>query len=133
MIVETDSPRSISDLHRSRETIQPPAVNPPLARSVSVSRTVSENRHSRTIAEMGIYFPSSEMACCKTSIRFSKSTGGSDPSSDVLRDTQVRNNAHHCWRPVPTRTKRSSLCCDFLVARRSIYSKFSLLSLTTTS
>jgi hypothetical protein len=24
------------------------------------------------------------MACCKTSIRFSNSTGGSDPSSDVL-------------------------------------------------
>jgi len=29
------------------------------------------------------------MACCKTSIRFSKSTGGSDPSSDVLPDTQA--------------------------------------------
>jgi hypothetical protein len=52
MIVETDSLRSISDLHRSRETKQPSAVNPPLARSVSVSGMVSENRHSRTIAEM---------------------------------------------------------------------------------
>ena len=52
MIAETDSPRSIRDLHRSRETRPPPAVNPPLGRCVSVSGMVSENRHSRTIAEM---------------------------------------------------------------------------------
>ena len=40
---------------------------------------------------------SSEMACCKTSIRFSKSTGGSDPSSDVLAAT----------RPAISRPRRS--------------------------
>jgi hypothetical protein len=31
------------------------------------------------------------MACCNTSIRFSNSTGGSDPSSDVLPDAQASN------------------------------------------
>lgn len=48
---------------RSR-TRPPPAVNPPVARSVSVSGMVSENWHSRTIAG-GIYFSRSEIACCR--------------------------------------------------------------------
>jgi hypothetical protein len=52
---------------------------------------VSEDRHGRTIAEMEFTFSSSETACCNTSIRFSNSTGGSDPSSDVLPDAQDCN------------------------------------------